>query len=165
MGAAVAMSTLSPRQLLAQVRAALIREMDSPIRGTRQMMRFTRSYPPGSGGSSGDLIPNVPAGKRFFLQSIFVQSTLNAGQRPVESQVVLIAGGGPSDDIFWIPQTFQGAIDDIPIHFYTGNVTLNVLLNPGERIHFQFLRSDGLGAANTYGVEAEVIGYLVDATP
>ena len=152
--------SVAPRAI-AQIRAALVREMDSPIRGTRQIENVTANFPNGGFSFTESITPSIPAGKKLFLQSISVHTFLTDSQSPMETRITLRPGTIAQ---VYVPQTFQGAGDSGQRHF-TGNANINILLNPGESIDLFLFRTDNLGSSSLNFVRASIIGYLVDANP
>ena len=153
---------MAPAPALAQVRAALTRDMDSPIRGTRFVELASIRFDAGTFSDSPTIAPVVPAGKKLFLQSVSMHTLLTDGQSLMEARLTVSLQGSPIAK-YWINQTFQAA-GSSQRHF-TGNLDLNILLNAGEQISFFIFRNDNLGSAGLNFGKITLTGYLVDATP
>ena len=148
-------------QAIAQIRAALVRDMDSPIRGIRQIENITSNFPNGGFSFTESITPSIPAGKKLFVQSISIHTFLTDLQSPMETRLTVQPG---TIARVYVPQTFQGAGDSGQRHF-TGNATINILLNPGESLDLFLFRTDNLGSSSLNFIRASIIGYLVDANP
>jgi hypothetical protein len=146
---------------IAQVRAALMRDMDSPIRGTRQIENVSPNFNSGSFSVTETITPSIPTGKKLFVQSISVHTFLTDSQSPMETRLTIRPG---TIGAVYVAQTFQGAGDSGQRHF-TGNQDINILLNPGETMELFIFRTDNVGSSSLNFARASVIGYLVDANP
>jgi hypothetical protein len=146
---------------IAQIRAALVREMDSPIRGVRQIENISPNFSSGSFSVTETITPSIPAGKKLFLQSISVHTFLTDLQSPMETRLTIRPGTIAQ---VYVLQTFQGAGDSGQRHF-TGNAPINILVNPGETFDLFVFRTDNLGSSSLNFVRASIHGYLVDANP
>jgi hypothetical protein len=157
---AAVVGSVTPRAI-AQIRAALVRDMDSAIRGTRQVENVSPNFSFGSFSVTEPITPSIPAGKKLFLQAISVHTFLTDSQSPMETRLTLRPGTIAQ---VYVPQTFQGAGDSGQRHF-TGNAAINILMNPGETMDLFVFRTDNLGSSSLNFVRASIIGYLVDANP
>jgi hypothetical protein len=144
---------------VAQVRAALVRETDSFIRGTRQNIDFSPNFPNSSAFASETITPNIPVGKKLVLQRIFINTALTNGQSPLDTRLIL--GAGAIGQV-WVEQTLQGTSVSGQRRF-TGSADIDVVLTAGESMHLFVVRSDDLGLNTSNFVSANVFGYLVDA--
>jgi hypothetical protein len=146
---------------IAQIRAAMVRDLDSPIRGSRFTETVTPNFSANAFSLTETITPSIPAGKKLFLQSISVHTFLTDSQSPMETRVRFFPGSFAE---VYVPQTFQGAGDSGQRHF-TGNADINLLLNPGESINLFVFRTDNLGSSALNFARASIIGYFVDANP
>jgi hypothetical protein len=150
-------SSVLSESAIAQIRAALVRDTDSPVRGIRHFENLGGAF---SGGSTGQTVtPTVPAGKRLFLQSLSMTTKLT-GTTPIESRFYGMTGSSLTTGLIYIDQRLQGVFNGGS--FFTGNRDINMMLNPGESIRIDVSASNP--ASNDY-FSATVIGYLVDANP
>jgi hypothetical protein len=118
-GAMCAIVTLgsmsNPRQLMAQVKAALVRDEDSPGRGA-----FQTSLNLSFSGTSGAGI-TVPAGKRLVVDYVSVNgSGPSAGTQPY---IVIYSsvGGGPQ-----VPYTLTPTQSPIAVQQFEGNKEVRI---------------------------------------
>jgi hypothetical protein len=148
---------------IAQVRAALVRDMDSPIRGTRHNLMFSDLFAEGSEYLVITFAPSIPAGRKLFLQSISVHANLTDNQSIADARITLFNSGIHSGTV-WVGMDFQ-AEDAFERRHFVGNEMINTLLNPGEQVSIQVRRSGSLGSFFGNGCEGSIIGYLVDANP
>lgn len=155
----VVSSVLNDRAI-AQIRAALVREMDSSIRGVRHVERFLQPFF-GGGSNSGvqTITPTVPAGKKLFLQSISLSTSLT-GLTPIQSRFIVNTGSAPI--VIYLDQRLQGTLTGWA-SFFAGNREINMLLNPGESISVSMSANSAATTSDYF--EATVFGYLVDANP
>jgi hypothetical protein len=152
----VVSSVLNDRAF-AQIRAALVRDMDSPVRGVRHFETLGNIF---SGGVAfHSLTPTVPAGKRFFIQSVSISTKLTA-TTPIETRFYVRMGSNHTSGLIYIDQRLQGTLN--AASFFTGNRDINTLLNSGESISVDVSAANA--ASNDY-FGATVSGYLVDANP
>lgn len=142
---------------IAQIRAALVRDLDSPIRGTRVVINETITFGTSSFSITGNITPSIPAGKRLFLQSASVHTLLTDGQAPMEVRVSI-----SGDTVAWVPQVLQAGASQT--HF-TGSAGINVLVNAGEVISVFAFRNNNLGGPSLNFTKIALTGYLVDANP
>jgi hypothetical protein len=146
---------------IAQVRAALVRDMDSPVRGIRYNRLLATDFENGSQFASISFTPSIPAGKKLFLQSIGLHAKLTNDQSLADVRMVLRT---PTSGVaFYVNTDFQ-ADDGFQRHF-TGNQTINTLLNSDEEIVVSLQRSDVLGGFSFNFCDISILGYLVDANP
>jgi hypothetical protein len=157
---AALVGSVTPRAI-AQIRAALVRDVDSPIRGTRQIENISPNFSSGAFSVTETITPSIPAGKKLFLQSISVHTFLTDSQSPMETRFTIRPGTIAQ---VYVPQTFQGAGDSGQRHF-TGNANINILVNPGETFDLFVFRTDNVGSSSLNFVRASIHGYLVDANP
>jgi hypothetical protein len=163
--AGIAMLSLATTSFIpkavAQIRAALVRDLDTPIRGTRYTENITPNFSSGAFSVTETITPSIPAGKKLFIQSISVHTFLTDVQSPMEMRITFRPGTIAQ---VYVPQVFQGAGDSGQRHF-TGNADINFLMSPGETYDLFAFRTDNLGSASLNFVRASIIGYFVDATP
>ena len=145
---------------IAQIRAAVVREVDSPIRGVRFIERINGSFAVNQFSANGSLAPVVPAGKRLFLQRLTIETILSDNQTPQSATLTLSqAASGTGIEI---DERFQGA--GTTQRHYAGNQDLDILLNPGESLNMNVFRNDNLGSSSLNFFNVTVIGYFVDAS-
>lgn len=147
--------------MAAQTRAAIVRDLDSPIRGIRQIENVSPNFSSGAFSVTESITPSIPAGKKLFLQSISVHTFLTDSQSPMETRLTIRPGTIAQ---VYVAQTFQGAGSSGQRHF-TGNADINILLNPGETFDVFIFRTDNLGSSALNFARVSIIGYLVDANP
>jgi hypothetical protein len=157
---ALATTSFVPRAV-AQIRAALVRDLDSPIRGIRHTENIFPNFGNGSFSVTETITPTIPNGKKLFVQSVSVHTFLTDSQSPMETRLRFQPGAFAQ---VYVQQTFQGAADAGQRHF-TGNADINLLLNPGESIEVFLFRTDNVGSSSLNFARIGLIGYLVDATP
>lgn len=158
--AATAISLLSPRQLLAQVRAALVRDVDHPARQPVALLRgisFT-------GFGDGDRFfictapsicsLNVPLGKRLIIESMSVRVTVPSGQT-VRQVSLQDPAQGLGDFYLAVNLQANEAVDDT----YTGTHMVRMYIDPGGSVFISVGKSLGTGSASA---RATGYGYLVD---
>jgi hypothetical protein len=142
---------------VAQIRAALVRDVDSSVRGIRFIENHTQSFDTNQFITTETITPGIPPGKKLVLQSVSVHTFLTDGQNPMETRVSI-----DSLVVGYVDQSFQGVPSAGQRHF-TGNLALNVVVEPGELIHvFQF-RTDNAGSSGLNFFRVVLVGYLVDA--
>lgn len=149
-----------PPSAVGQTRAALVREMDSAIRGTRFFESQTINFTTNSFGATGTFNPAIPAGKKLYIQSISLHSLLTDGQSIMEARFYLTAGSNTAN--VWIPQTFQAAATQ---RHFTGNAEIGMVMNTGETASLFLFRNDNLGSPSLNFSRVTLIGYFVDANP
>jgi len=145
---------------VAQIRAALVRDVDSPIRGVRHVEPFVSVINEGDFSDFITLTPAVPAGKKLFIQSVSFHLLLTDGQSPMS-----VTFTGPDDSELWLDMDLQASSSTAnPQRHFVGNRDVNILLSPGEQVRlFVFRNGDaGSNALNFY--EGTVVGYFVDAS-
>jgi len=157
--AVAAVLSLFARPVIAQVRAALVRDVDSPIRGVQHTELVNGNF--GSGGftDTENITPTIPAGKKLFLQSISVHVLLTDSQSLMEARLSLL---NPS--VFarlYIDMDFQASTTQ---RHFTGNRDINMMLNAGETMQLFMFRDDNLGSPGLNFYNATIVGYLVDAS-
>jgi hypothetical protein len=114
---------------------------------------FARSFANGSGFLEVIATPSIPSGKRLFLQSIHMQS-------PVEARLTI--GPGPIAH-FWVNMVHQGTFrGGTAQSFFAGSQDLDIPLNSGESLTLFMSRNDSLGDASHNFATATIVGYLVD---
>jgi hypothetical protein len=145
--------------VVAQVRAALVRETDSFIRGTRYIENISPNFSTGSFSVTESITPSIPAGKKLVLQRVSVHTFLTDSQSPMETRLTIRPG---TIGQIYVAQTFQGAGDSGQRHF-TGNADLDVVINPGESFDVFLFRTDNLGSSALNFARASIFGYFVDA--
>ena len=153
----VIITAVGPRAI-AQIRAALVRDMDSPIRGTRFTTVATMAFANGMDGNVATITPTIPAGKKLFIQRVSTNGLLSDNQAFTLVVLDFSAGGR-----FVVAQVLQAT--RVSSNYYAGNQDIDVLMNPGESIDLTVTRNGTLGSDMHNGFTASLIGYLVDATP
>ena len=158
---AVLVGTFTP-QAIAQIRAALVRDMDSPIRGTRHIENETFNFAASTFNFTETITPAVPAGKKFFLQSVHVHTLLTDGQSPMEVRLSISGVGA----IGYVPQDLQAASSGNPSQrHFTGSINPNLLMSAGEGITIFAFRNDNLGSSGLNFTRVVLTGYFVDINP
>ena len=103
------------------------------------------------------IVPNIPAGKKLFLQRAFLHAVLTDNQALMEARMTI------NPDLIgrsWFDMRFQAAGSQQG--HYTGDVDLDVLINPGETIDVFLFRNDNLGSSGLNFARLALYGYLVD---
>ena len=159
---ATLVASITP-QAIAQIRAALVREMDSPVRGIAFAQAFQGLFSLGDFDQSAVISPVVPAGKKLFLQSISVRTALTNSQSVMHSNLSIQPSGVVR---LWVAQDFQAAstAGSNQRHFI-GNRDINILLNTGETLLVSIARNDNIGDSSTNFFGGTIYGYLVDVNP
>lgn len=158
-----ATASLAPIQpASAQTRAAIVREVDSPMRGIRYSESVQITFSTGQFLVSQSITPAIPAGKKLYLQSVSTHTLLTDNQSLMEVRLTinpLVAAR------FWVSQEFQAAATGAanPQRHFTGNQELGVVLNPGETIEIRLFRNDDLGSSALNFSNVTVHGFFVDA--
>jgi hypothetical protein len=146
---------------LAQIRAALIRDMDSPVRGARHLINETFNFSSGSFTINDSITPVIPAGKRLFVQNISIHSFLTDSQSLMEARMSINA-----DVVVYVPQPFQAQSGGgNPQRHFNGTVEVNQVVNTGDTLNFFIFRNGDEGSSGTNFSRVVVNGYLVDANP
>jgi len=151
-----------PPSAVGQTRAALVREMDSAIRGTRFFESQIVNIPLNAFSVTGTFNPVIPAGKKLYIQSISLHTLLTDNQSVMEARFSLNAGSGGTANV-WIPQTFQAAAT--PQRHFTGNAEIGMVMNAGETATLFLFRNDNLGSSSLNFAKVTLIGYFVDTNP
>ncbi|MBM3723822.1 MAG: hypothetical protein FJW40_00135 [Acidobacteria bacterium] len=154
---AALLGTLAP-VAVAQIKAALVRDMDSPVRGTRFGAVIPLSFIAGQFSRTESLTPAIPVGKKLFIQSVSSQVQFTDGQS--HRNVVFSISG--TDIRFYLDHSFQGSSPGGQRTFVS-NVPVNVLISSGESLSYQILRTDDLGAGGVNFANLSIVGYFVDA--
>jgi hypothetical protein len=145
---------------LAEIRTALVRDLDSPVRGIRHPLRFTTTFPNGFTVNDSTVVPlSIPAGKKFFLQSISMRTLLTDSQNPIETRVII---NSRESTVFTLDQHFQG--QDIQ-RFFAANLEMNVLLGGNDNVQIFIRRDNNLGDSDRNFADGSLNGYLVDKNP
>ena len=144
----------------AQVRAALTRDMDAPMRGTRHVESILLNFDSNAFSVSDTVTPPIPSNKRLFIQSISMHTLLTDGQGLMEARFTILPGGTIR---FWVANVFQAAGDQQ--RHLTGNLAVDMLLAPGESINIFLFRNDNLGSGSLNFARVTILGYLIDANP
>jgi len=152
--------TIVPKAV-AQIRAAMVRDLDSPIRGERSIENVVVTFPNNSFSLTEAITPSIPVGKKLVLQSVSLHTFLTDSQSPMETRLTLRPG---TIGQIYVPQSFQGSGSSGQRHF-TGNADINVALNTGESIELFMFRTDNVGSSSLNFTRVSVFGYLVDANP
>lgn len=160
---ALTILTTLPDTATAQVRAALTRDMDSPIRGTRHFEQQQIIFQSGSFLENETLTPTIPAGKKWFVQSVSIHTLLTDGQSLMEASVSM--AGSPRLFIDMNFQATAGGGASNPQRHFTGNRDLGILMSPGESISVRLFRNDNNGNSSLNFSNMTFSGYLVDANP
>jgi hypothetical protein len=157
-------ASLAPVQVAsAQTRPAIVREVDSPMRGNRYSESVQVIFDTGQFLVSQSVTPAIPAGKKLYLQSVSTHTLLTDGQSLMEVRLTvnpLIAAR------FWVSQEFQATATGSanPQRHFTGNQELGVVVNPGETVEIRLFRNDDLGAGALNFSNVTLHGFFVDAT-
>jgi hypothetical protein len=146
---------------VAQIRAALVRDMDSPIRGTRHLISESFNFGSGTFSINEGVTPAIPAGKKLFVQNISIHSFLTDAQSVMEARVSI-----NTEPVVYVPQPFQAQSDGgNPQRHFNGTVDVNQVVNPGETLNFFIFRNGNDGTSGLNFSRVVVNGYLVDANP
>ena len=146
--------------VVAQIRAALVRDADGPVRGTRHLINDTFQFAANSFSINDSITPAIPAGKKLFIQNVSIHSFLTDGQGMMEARLSV------NGEVFvFVSQTFQAVSSSAGQRHFNGNAEANVLINPGETIGVFLFRNDNLGSGSLNFSKVTLNGYLVDATP
>jgi hypothetical protein len=146
-------------EAVAQVRAALIRDVDSPVRGVRFTENVQLLFSAGQFSVTQVITPTIPAGKKLFLQSVNTHTLLTDGQSLMDARLSVLGPGLIAR--FSVDQDFQAA-GTTQRHF-TGHQAINMVVEPGETIQVFLFRNDNLGASSLNFSNVSLLGYLVDA--
>lgn len=161
---AVATTTsLAPVQVAsAQTRPAIVREVDSPMRGTRYSESVTIQFSSGQFSVNQSITPSIPAGKKLYLQSVSTHTLLTDGQSLMELRLTI---NPLTAARFWVSQEFQATAtgSSNPQRHFTGNQQLDVVVNPGETIDLFLFRNDDVGSSAVNFSRVTLNGYFVDA--
>lgn len=152
---------------IAQVTAALVRDADSPVRGTPHGESVQVSLASGNYSASTAIRPLVPADKNFFIQSVTVLTHLTDGQNPTVTSVTVNNGETGSERVrFYVDMDLQGtsATSD-PVRYFIGNRSIDMMLNKGQSLSATIARSDDVGNSGLNFATVTFTGYLVDITP
>lgn len=146
----------------AQVRAALVRDVDSAVRGVRHSEVVQMQFSAGQFSVFETITPTIPAGKKWFIQSVSMHTLLTDGQSLMEARVTIGSAAR-----YWVHQAFQAAstTGSNPQRHFTGNQEINAMLNPGESIAVFLFRNDDLGSLALNFSNVRIHGFLVDANP
>lgn len=148
---------------IAQVRAALVRDMDSAVRGARYGEAVSPNFTTGAFSLTEVVTPVIPTGKKLFLQRISTHTLLTDGQSPMQARVTV---GSTNPAVFQIDQDFQAQNSTSnPQRHFTGNQQLDVLLSPGESVSVFIFRNGNDGQSSLNFANISLVGYFVDATP
>lgn len=157
---AVLLGGVTPHAI-AQIRAALVRDMDSPIRGTLQVENETFTFATNSFSITETITPVIPAGKKLFLQAASVHTLLTDGQSPMEVRLS-VAGTGV---VGYVDQEFQATSSSGGQRHFTGNLDLDILLSSGQGVTMFVFRNDNQGNSSLNFTRLVLKGYLVDINP
>jgi hypothetical protein len=157
---AVLLGSVAP-EAIAQIRAALVRDVDSPVRGIRHIENATPNFGSNAFSVTETITPAIPAGKKLFLQSAFVHTFLTDSQSVMEARVSILGVA----TIGYVPQVFQAASSTGGQRHFNGSADLDVVVNPGESISVFLFRNDNLGSSSLNFSRIVLVGYLVDANP
>jgi hypothetical protein len=158
-------TSLAP-EAIAQIRAALVRDMDGPVRGIRHVEEIDINLSSGQFLATETITPTIPAGKKFFVQSASVHLLLTDGQSPMETSLDFNSSVPADHAIFYFDMDFQAAgSSSNPQRHFTGNLPINLLLSQGEDIRLRVFRNDDEGQSSLNFGNATIAGYLVDANP
>lgn len=143
---------------IAQTRPTLVRDMDSPIRGIRFTAGLECSCEEGQDGCVATITPQIPEGKKLFIQRVSSNGLLPYDQ--MFRLVLLQFSAGGRFVIAQVPlDTTKSS------RTYAGNQDIDLLLEPGESIELTIVRSGTEGGEFVNGLNMTVFGYFVDATP
>jgi hypothetical protein len=147
--------------VVAQIRAALVRDADSPVRGTRHLINETYQFAASSFFVSDNITPTIPAGKKLFVQNVSIHSFLTDGQDVMEARLSV-----NGEAFLYVPQPLQAiSSSSAAQRHFNGNAEANVLINPGDTVNVFLFRNNNLGSASLNFSRVVLNGYLVDATP
>jgi hypothetical protein len=159
LAAAALVSVVAP-PAVAQIRAALVRDVDSPIRGVRHIEPFVDTLSTGDFSDSILVTPAIPAGKKLFIQSVSVHLLLTDGQSPMS-----MTFRGPDDSELWLDMDLQASSSTAnPQRHFVGNRDVNMLLSPGDQVRVFVFRNGDEGNAALNFYEGTIVGYFVDAS-
>ena len=145
---------------VAQIRAAFVRDVDSPIRGVRHIEPFVDTLSAGDFSDFIILIPAIPAGKKLFIQSVSFHLLLTDGQSPMS-----VTFRGPDDSELWFDMDLQASSSTAnPQRHFVGNRDINMLLSPGEQVRLFVFRNGNEGSSALNFYEGTIVGYFVDAS-
>lgn len=163
---AVAISMMTPRELLAQVRAALVRDVDHParqpvyLRGSFQIVpgNLTGSDPLQICTGSSTCVSAVPAGKRLVIEFITVRISAYSTPSAIITHMVIRTDFGPGNTEYYLDVPFQGTMSNGD-RLYRANHMVRMYSDPGGGVFAQSGRSPTGELAN---VTLGGTGYLVD---
>jgi hypothetical protein len=157
----IAITAVATPPAVAQIRAALVRDMDSPIRGTRHLINETPNFETGSFSVTETITPTIPAGKKLFVQNVSIHSFLTDGQSVMEARVSI-----NNEAVAYVPQDFQAQSSGAnPQRHFNGTVDVNQVVNAGESLNVFIFRNGNDGSSGLNFARIVVNGYLVDVNP
>jgi hypothetical protein len=145
-------------EAVAQVRAALVRDVDSHVRGTRFAQNAQAVFQNNSFSVTETLVPSIPVGKKLVLQSVSIHTLLTDNQGVMEARVSILNPGLVAR--FWVNQELQAGASQ---RHFNGSQEINMVLEPGESIQVFLFRNDNLGSSSLNFSNISIAGYLVDA--
>jgi hypothetical protein len=161
--AAAAVSMMSPRQLLAQIRAALVRDVDHPARQPVHLRGIDTFDSTGAAAGPLEICfgqPScttvVPAGKRLVIEFLSVYATIPSGDT-VDQLTVSTRLLPATATTQYLTVTFQST--HIGQSRFRGAHMVRMYADPGTSVNFQSNRSSATAGGN---IVIHGSGYLVD---
>ena len=163
--AGVLQGALAPE---ASAQPTTTRELDGPSRGDRYAERFSISFSVGTFKANETIAPEIPAGKKLFLQSVSMQTALTHDQSPYNVTVAIFQGLGRNPlGALYVDMDLQASAQtgDVTTRYFTGNRDINTVVNAGESFSVSFSRNGFQGVPRRNYCQVTFIGYFVDVDP
>jgi hypothetical protein len=152
------LSSVVAEPLIAQVRAALVKDVDNPSRQPFSA-RVDGSF--GSSTSvSGAVLLTVPAGKRAAIEHLSCINFLDQANNWIRFQISYTSGGAGASHQF--VHTFVGQSFASGVNVWSFSEPVRAYADPSTTVSIEALRRTATGLA---GIECYASGHYVDLTP
>jgi hypothetical protein len=145
--------------VVAQVRAALIKDVDSPARQPFAVGTTITDFAGGS-NSLSDTVLTVPAGKRAVVEHVSCINYIDTANNWIRFEMRYTSAGAASKHQF--VHTYVGPSFSSGIDIWSFSQPVRAYADPSTTITIAALRRSGSGAG---GIECYVSGHYVDNAP
>jgi len=149
---------VTPTAVVAQIRAALVRDADNPAR--QPFSASNSSLYSGSSSSAAATLLTVPSGKRAVVEHLSCINYLAVDNNFVRFEMLYIANGVAARHQF--VNTRVGTSFVATADIWSFSQPVQAYADPGTEISVNALRRSSAGLG---GLECDVSGYYVDMTP
>lgn len=149
---ALGIVALVARPAMAQLRAALVKDVDNPAR----QPFAAGAFPSFSGRLAAESFLTVPAGKRGVIEHVSCVNVLDASNNFVRLQVDVTTDGNLNSHQF-VHSNVGPSIGDLEVWSFSQPV--RVYADPGTEVELNVFRRVGTGSGN---VECYISGHYVD---